>query len=269
MEGWSKLQSSLGSIDAGTEITKGFNSSVQDIRERLGQVAQDESTELPQGAFFGGDYYLLIACSDDDWIQNTKTSKPESTHSAPHTSPYSIYKSETYDYPIQIQESLSDISSSIGYNLTSFTATNFKGTNVPVPAAPSTLPPSLSLPLPVVLLVLVPVVRGQGQGQAQGRRIQKTHVSHSSCLSCILPSSPTSFTDLDIISSRLMHTTPSIQPEPIKNLNELIKAQLLYFSIAAELLSVPFRERSRSSVSLLRVNTGGLFISFLMYSVSR
>jgi hypothetical protein len=28
-----------------------------------------------------------------------------------------------------------------------------------------------------------------------------------------------------------------LQPEPIKNLNELIKAQLLYFSVAAEALS--------------------------------
>jgi hypothetical protein len=54
MEGWSKLQSSLGSINfagAGTKITKGFNSSVQATRERLGQVAQDEITELPQGTF--------------------------------------------------------------------------------------------------------------------------------------------------------------------------------------------------------------------------
>jgi len=52
MDGWSKLSSSLNSINfaqAGTKLTKGFNSSVQATRERLGQVAADEITELPQG----------------------------------------------------------------------------------------------------------------------------------------------------------------------------------------------------------------------------
>ncbi|KAF5319370.1 hypothetical protein D9619_008905 [Psilocybe cf. subviscida] len=41
----------------------------------------------------------------------------------------------TYDYPTQIQESVSEMSTSIGYNITSFAATNLKGTNLPVPAA--------------------------------------------------------------------------------------------------------------------------------------
>ena len=52
MEGWSKLQSSFGSINfaqAGNKFSKGFNSSVQATRERLGQIAPDEITELPQG----------------------------------------------------------------------------------------------------------------------------------------------------------------------------------------------------------------------------
>ena len=52
MEGWSKFSSSLNNINfaqAGTKFTKGFNSSVQATRERLGQVAPDEITELPQG----------------------------------------------------------------------------------------------------------------------------------------------------------------------------------------------------------------------------
>lgn len=49
---WNKLQASINSINfaqAGNKITKGFNSSVQATKERLGQVAQDEITELPQG----------------------------------------------------------------------------------------------------------------------------------------------------------------------------------------------------------------------------
>ena len=54
MEHWSKFQSTLSNIDfaqAGTKLTKSFNSGVQATRERLGQVSQDEITELPQGKF--------------------------------------------------------------------------------------------------------------------------------------------------------------------------------------------------------------------------
>jgi hypothetical protein len=40
-----------------------------------------------------------------------------------------------------------------------------------------------------------------------------------------------------------------IQPEPLKNLNELIKAQLLYFSIAAESLSAVQGEIEELSVA--------------------
>jgi hypothetical protein len=63
-----------------------------------------------------------------------------------------VYESETYDYPTQIQESISELSSSIGYNLTSFAATNLKGTNLPAPAAPSAPPPSTHKTLPHALV---------------------------------------------------------------------------------------------------------------------
>ena len=52
MDGWNKLQSSLGGLNLGqsaSKLAKGFNSSVQATKERLGQVAPDEITELPQG----------------------------------------------------------------------------------------------------------------------------------------------------------------------------------------------------------------------------
>ena len=52
MDGWNKISASLGNLNLGqsaTKFTKGFNSSVQATRERLGQVSQDEITELPQG----------------------------------------------------------------------------------------------------------------------------------------------------------------------------------------------------------------------------
>ena len=62
-----------------------------------------------------------------------------------------VYESETYDYPVQIQESISELSSSIGYNLTSFAATNLKGTKIPAPNAPSPPPPSQHKTLPHAL----------------------------------------------------------------------------------------------------------------------
>ena len=52
MEGWNKLQSSISGLNLGqsaNRFAKGFNSSVQATRERLGHVAPDEITELPQG----------------------------------------------------------------------------------------------------------------------------------------------------------------------------------------------------------------------------
>ena len=54
MDRWSKIQNTFGSInlsEAGSKLTKGFNSSVQATRERLGQVTADEITELPQGKY--------------------------------------------------------------------------------------------------------------------------------------------------------------------------------------------------------------------------
>ena len=50
--GWKSLQSSIAGLNLGqsaNKFAKGFNSSVQATRERLGQVAPDEITELPQG----------------------------------------------------------------------------------------------------------------------------------------------------------------------------------------------------------------------------
>lgn len=52
MEGWNKLQSSLAGLNIGqsaNKLAKGFNSSVQATKERLGQVNPEEITELPQG----------------------------------------------------------------------------------------------------------------------------------------------------------------------------------------------------------------------------
>lgn len=44
-----------------------------------------------------------------------------------------VYQTETYDYPTAIQESLSELGTTIGHNLTNFAAANLKGTNIPAP----------------------------------------------------------------------------------------------------------------------------------------
>ena len=52
MEGWAKVQASFSNINIGqsaSKFSKSFNSSVQATREKFGQVAPDEITELPQG----------------------------------------------------------------------------------------------------------------------------------------------------------------------------------------------------------------------------
>ena len=52
--GWKSLQANIASLNLGqsaNKLAKGFNSSVQATKERLGQVAPDEITELPQGVY--------------------------------------------------------------------------------------------------------------------------------------------------------------------------------------------------------------------------
>jgi hypothetical protein len=172
MEGWSKLQSSLGNINfaqAGNKLTKGFNSSVQATRERLGHVAQDEITELPQGLSS-----LSVAVSSakvSSRIQGPRSSCGCTPYCPPLITKVSIlisasqchaltfypritkvYESESYDYPTQIQESISELSSSIGYNISSFAANNLKGTNLPVPQSPTTPKPATHKTLPHALV---------------------------------------------------------------------------------------------------------------------
>jgi hypothetical protein len=64
MDSWNKFQASLGGLNLGqsaNKFAKGFSSSVQATRERLGQVAADEITELPQGTVML--VYLIIITS--------------------------------------------------------------------------------------------------------------------------------------------------------------------------------------------------------------
>ncbi|KAG6916614.1 hypothetical protein DXG01_006110 [Tephrocybe rancida] len=290
MDGWNKLSSSLGSINfaqAGTKFSKGFNSSVQATKERLGQVAPDEITELPQ------EYKDLEARVDA--LRTAHLAFLKITK---------VYDSESYDYPTQIQESLSELSSSISYNLTSFAASNLKGTNLPAPAAPAPLPAPQHKTLPHALLRsastasnALAVAAGAGKEDSLGRalalyaqgwekvalaRLEQDAAVRDGFLQPWQTTLNTSVAvamkarqavkasrlELDAAKQTLKNAAPTKQeharlevenaeddlvqktevaitlmktvlenPEPLKNLNELAKAQLLFFSVAAEALS--------------------------------
>jgi len=297
MDGWNKLQSSIGSINfaqAGSKLTKGFNSSVQATKERLGQVAPEEITELPQ------EYKDLEARVDALRVAHLSLLKITK-----------VYESETYDYPTQIQESLTELSTNIGYNITSFAASNLKGTNLPAPNPPSAPPPQQHKTLPHALMraastaatALHSAVPGDvganagastGLGRALGvyggawEKVADARLSQDETIRerFLTPWQTTlnasiavalkarqavrvSRLELDAAKQTLKSAGPARQeqvrlevenaeddlvqktevaitlmktvlenPEPIKNLNELVKAQLLFFSAAAEALSV-------------------------------
>ncbi|KAJ7442254.1 hypothetical protein FB451DRAFT_1343911 [Mycena latifolia] len=282
MDSWSKFQTSLTSIDfsgSATKISKSFNSSVQATKERLGTVAPEEITELPQ------EYKDLEARVDA--LKQAHLSLLKIT---------TVYESESYDYPVQIQESISELSTSIGYGLTNFASTNLKGTNLPAPA-PVTLPAQQHKTLPHAL--------GHKLGKALGlyaegwEKIASARVHHDTVVrdSFLHPWQTTLTTsisvalkarqavrvsrlELDAAKQSLKNASPARQeqarlevenaeddlvqktevaitlmktvlenPEPIKNLNELAKAQLLYFSAAAESLSALQGEIEELSVA--------------------
>lgn len=292
MDGWNKIASSLANINvsgAGSKFTKGFSSSVQATKERLGQIAPEDITELPQEY---KDLETRVDALRAAHISLLKITK--------------VYESETYDYPVQIQESISELSSSIGYNITSFAANNLKGTNLPVPTSPTQPPvhPHKTLPhaLARAATSAATVVAGTGaapheSGDKLGKalalyangwdRIAAARLDQDDAIATnfLAPWQQTLNTsislamkarqavrvsrlELDSAKQTLKNANPSKQeharlevenaeddlvqktevaitlmktvlenPEPIKNLNELVKAQLLFFSSAAEALS--------------------------------
>ncbi|KAF8638123.1 hypothetical protein AX17_002422 [Amanita inopinata Kibby_2008] len=302
MDHWTKLQSSLSGINfaqAGSKFSKSFNSSVQATRERLGQISPDEITELPQ------EYKDLEARVD--------------ALRAAHLSLFKIakvYEHETYDYPTQIQESLSELSSSIGYNLSSFAATNLKGTNLPVPTTPTERPVQQHKTLPHALVrssaAAASAIRTAAASGAEDRlgkafalyaqgweRISAARLDQDANIqdNFLHPWRTTLNTsievamkarqavkasrlELDAAKQQLKNANPARQeqarlevenaeddlvqktevaitlmktvlenPEPIKDLNELVKAQLVFFSAAAEALSTIQGEIEELSVA--------------------
>ncbi|KAF8466041.1 BAR domain-containing family protein [Russula ochroleuca] len=300
MEGWNKLQSSLTNLNLGqsaNRFAKGFNSSVQATKERLGQVAPDEITELPQ------EYKDLEAQVEALKIAHQALLKVTKA-----------FESETYDYPSQIQESVAELGANISRGVTNFAANNLKGTNLPAPSptdAPlpqhKTLPHALSRAAGTASSTLSQAPGGKDDRLGQAlteyagawEKIGDVRVQHDDAVvhSFLVPwqqNLQTSINvavkarqavrlsrlELDAAKQTLKTAGPSKQeharlevenaeddlvqktevaitlmkavldnPEPIKNLNELIKAQLRYYAFAAEALSAVQGEIEELSVA--------------------
>jgi len=283
MDGWSKISSSLANLNLGEKagsLTKGFGSTVQATRERLGQVDPQDLTELPP------EYRDLEARVDalrQAHLNILKITK--------------VYESESYDYPTQIQESLSEFGTSISTNVTNFAATNLKGTSLPAPA-PAAAAPVLHKTLPHALSRValtssqqlgaderlgkalsvygstydkIADVRLTTQATIQNRFLQPWQLTLSSSIAVAMKARAAvkaSRLELDARKFALKSANPTRQeqvrlevenaeddlvqktevaislmkavlenPEPLKNLNDLAKAQLEYHAAAAEALA--------------------------------
>ncbi|KII84712.1 hypothetical protein PLICRDRAFT_57240 [Plicaturopsis crispa FD-325 SS-3] len=297
MDGWKNIQSSLQGLNIGqsaNKFAKGFNSSVQATRERLGQVSPDEITELPQ------EYKDLEARVDA--LRQAHISLLKITK---------VYESESYDYPVQIQESIAELSTSIGYGISHFAATNLKGTNLPAPPEPTAPPAAQHKTLPHALgraattaaagltdpadklgkaLALyagvwdkVAAARLNHDADIQAGFLQPWQTTLNTHITVAMKARQAvrvSRLELDAAKQALKNANPAKQeharlevenaeddlvqktevaitlmktvldnPEPIKNLNELAKAQLSYFAASAEALSAVQGEIEELSVA--------------------
>ncbi|KAI0076639.1 hypothetical protein K474DRAFT_1644560 [Panus rudis PR-1116 ss-1] len=288
MEGWSKLQAGLAGLNIGqsaNKFTKSLSSSVQATKERLGQVAPDEITELPQ------EYRDLEARVDA--LRQAHLSLLKITR---------VYETETYDYPTQIQESLTELGTTIGHGITSFAAANLKGTNLPAPqpTAPpehqhKTLPHALGRAATTAASAILTTSPGAAEDKlgkalhgyanawekiAEARVeqdatikqnfLQPWQITLNTSISIAMKARQAvrvSRLELDAAKQSLKNASPAKQeaarievenaeddlvqktevaitrmktvlenPEPIKNLNELAKAQLIFYATAAEAL---------------------------------
>ncbi|OAX41768.1 hypothetical protein K503DRAFT_734889 [Rhizopogon vinicolor AM-OR11-026] len=300
MDGWNKLQSSISGLNLGqsaNKLAKGFNSSVQATKERLGHVAPEEITELPQ------EYKDLEARVDA--LRQAHLALLKITKA---------YENESYDYPTQIQESITELSTTIGHGITNFAATNLKGTNLPAPSpvAPQlaqhkTLPHALcraatnaaaamqrtpggnedklgkALSVYAEVFDNIATARIQQDDSIQKQYLYPWQTTLSTSINVAMKARQAvrvSRLELDAAKQTLKSTSPTKQeqarldvenaeddlvqktevaitlmktvlenPEPLKNLNELAKAQLLYYAAAAEALSSAQGEIEELSVA--------------------
>ncbi|KAH9847064.1 BAR domain-containing family protein [Lenzites betulinus] len=288
MDGWKQLSSGIAGLNLGqsaNKFAKGFQSSVQATKERLGQVAPDEITELPQ------EYKDLEARVDA--LRAAHLALLKVTR---------VYESETYDYPTQIQESITELGTTIGHGITNFAAANLKGTSLPAPApAQPNAPQHKTLPHALGRAATNAATAVQQTSGAGDDKLGKALQTYAGAWEKIADArveqdatirdrflSPWNATvttninvamkarqavrvsrlELDAAKQTLKNASPAKQeaarlevenaeddlvqktevaitlmktvldnPEPLKDLNELAKAQLMFYATAAEALS--------------------------------
>ncbi|KAI0631570.1 Bin/amphiphysin/Rvs domain for vesicular trafficking-domain-containing protein [Trametes polyzona] len=109
MDGWNTLSSRLAGLNLGQSAND-----VQATRERLGRLPPRRSLSFPRVLEARVD---ALRAAHLALLKITK-----------------VYESETYDYPTQIQESITELGTTIGHGITNFAAANLKGTALPAPA---------------------------------------------------------------------------------------------------------------------------------------
>ncbi|PWN31018.1 hypothetical protein BDZ90DRAFT_236368 [Jaminaea rosea] len=105
----------------------------QQARERLGQVHSDDITELPEE-------YISLE-NRVDGLKNAHASLLKIAKA---------YDNEAYDYPTQVQESMTLLSTQVSHSVTSWAASAAKGTNLP-PIQATSAPENVHRTLPHAL----------------------------------------------------------------------------------------------------------------------
>ncbi|SPO32529.1 related to BAR domain protein [Ustilago trichophora] len=116
MDQWKKFANNVTS-NVGPQfqnIGKTFGNLNQQARERFGAVDQEDITELPQ------EYKDLERRVDA--LKNVHTGLIKVAK---------VYETESYDYPTQLQESITQLSATVGHSVTSWAASATRGTNLP------------------------------------------------------------------------------------------------------------------------------------------
>ncbi|KAK1926821.1 putative cytoplasm protein [Papiliotrema laurentii] len=281
MQSWRNFSAQLPAVDV-SGFSKNLRNTVQATRERLGNVGPDGITELP------AEYKALEARVDALRDVHQKLLKITKVH-----------ETESYDYPSDIAESVTDLSHQATSAWSSFANKNLKNTNLPIPIPsptapaphqPKTLPHALSRAaksgatelgaddrLGVALGVYGAAMEKVGDARvAQDNIIADRFVTPvSATLSTSIglamkarANVKTARLELDSARAALKSAAPAKQeqarlhveeaedklvqntetaiglmksvlenPEPLQNLSNLVKAQLIYFSTAAETLS--------------------------------
>ncbi|KAJ2934512.1 hypothetical protein H1R20_g2580, partial [Candolleomyces eurysporus] len=231
MDGWNKIASSLANINvsgAGSKLSKGFSSSVQATKERLGQIAPEDITELPQeykdletrvDALRAAHISLLnLPCirtrHSPHALARAATSAATvvaGPGAAPHESGDKLGKA------LALYANGWERIAGARLDQDDAIATNF--------LAPwqQTLNTSISLAMKARQAVRVSRLKTSNPSRQEHARLEVENAEDD-------------LVQKTEVAITLMKTVLE-NPEPIKNLNELAKAQLLFFSSAAEALS--------------------------------